>query len=586
VVKTEPLTLDAELPLDRWLPDETLFSLASRYHRVSGNRLAATTCLALFGHARQGCAHDLPSRIDAFVERSEGKFGSAVEIIRQRTVLPFFLPFRDSGVALVAETSLRGHSIGHLKFQLGLLTSRFRAHLPLKACRICMTEDHSRFRIAYWHRTHQYPGVWVCPAHGEPLLQSTIKSTGIERFGWHLPSFASLQPDPALTGTLDGSELLPKLGRLSAASVALGNLSSGFHFDADRLATTYREALAAKGLAGKNGRLNMKALGPSYMDAVTGLESLGEMSALPRDASAAVAQVSRLLYRRGTGTHPLRHLLLILWLFGDWTAFWDSYQDSESGLLPPSSAASEELTDGRASPHRDVALELIRTSGCTATKAARTFGVDVSTVMAWLAETGVATARRPKKLKADTKSALVKLVREGADKATVAVAVGVSVTTVTRMLRTEVGLRSAWQSARRKASQVRCRSTWTLLVGSNPNTSLPVLRMVAPDAYAWLYRNDRAWLAECNSERQLSTTAGYQRIDWDARDAVLALAVRRGALEIAETSDRTHIPLMQLCRAVPGLKEKLGQLDRLPLTAQALNTLALRRIARGKSPLL
>ena len=367
---TERLGLDAELPLGRWLPDETLFSLASRFHRVSGNRLAATTCQALFGHARQGCAHDLPSRIDEFVARSEGKFGSAIDIIRQRTILPFFLPFRDSGVASAAEASLRGHSIGHLKFQLGLLTSRFRAHLPLKACRGCMEDDRARFRVAYWHRTHQYPGVWVCPGHGHPLLESTIKSTGVERFGWHLPSEGSLRADPALSVTAEGSELLGKLGRLSEASVALGSLPNGFHFDAERVAATYREALAVRGLAGKAGRLHTNAIGASYMEAVQGLESVGELTALPRDSSAAVAQVSRFLYRTGTCTHPLRHLLLILWLHGDWQAFWDRYLARESESVRPNSAPCAGPALAHTSNHREAALRLIRESGCTATKAA------------------------------------------------------------------------------------------------------------------------------------------------------------------------------------------------------------------------
>jgi hypothetical protein len=49
-----------------WLPDETLFSLCSRYHRASGNQLPTTTCKALFGHKLQGAAHDFPARLNHF----------------------------------------------------------------------------------------------------------------------------------------------------------------------------------------------------------------------------------------------------------------------------------------------------------------------------------------------------------------------------------------------------------------------------------------------------------------------------------------------------------------------------------------
>lgn len=45
--------------------------------------------------------------------------------------------------------------------------------------------DHESW--AYWHLQHQFPGVWVCSLHGEWLRTSTVKSTGVERFLWHLP---------------------------------------------------------------------------------------------------------------------------------------------------------------------------------------------------------------------------------------------------------------------------------------------------------------------------------------------------------------------------------------------------------------
>jgi len=58
--------------LDQWLPDETLFSLASRHHVVSGNVRPGDTCFQLFGHKRLGSSHDLPARVDEFVRRTAG----------------------------------------------------------------------------------------------------------------------------------------------------------------------------------------------------------------------------------------------------------------------------------------------------------------------------------------------------------------------------------------------------------------------------------------------------------------------------------------------------------------------------------
>ena len=87
-------TLDLQQGLpQRWLPDETLFSLCSRYHAASGNVLPATTCRQLFGHPRQGCAHDFPARLDHFLSVTGGALGTVTSIVEDHTVLPLYLRF-------------------------------------------------------------------------------------------------------------------------------------------------------------------------------------------------------------------------------------------------------------------------------------------------------------------------------------------------------------------------------------------------------------------------------------------------------------------------------------------------------------
>ena len=49
-----------------WLPDETVYSLVCRQHTIAGFNSAAATCTQIFGHARQGSAHDLPCHLERF----------------------------------------------------------------------------------------------------------------------------------------------------------------------------------------------------------------------------------------------------------------------------------------------------------------------------------------------------------------------------------------------------------------------------------------------------------------------------------------------------------------------------------------
>lgn len=127
------LPLEVRVPLLEWQPGETFYSLCSRHHRFSGFSTSAETTLALFGHRRSGCQHDFPSRLDAFVERTDGVHGDAAQLARERTLLGFYAPFLAASVVDGAIASMRSQSVAHLKHRLGILTSRFRANHPLMA---------------------------------------------------------------------------------------------------------------------------------------------------------------------------------------------------------------------------------------------------------------------------------------------------------------------------------------------------------------------------------------------------------------------------------------------------------------------
>src|SRR5687768_742508 len=116
-----------ELSLPQWLPDETVFSWASRYHKLAGHRLPAQTCLALFGDRRHGSQHDFPTRLERFVDQTAGQLGTPENVALDHTLLRYYLVSRGQGEVAAAISSLVQPTSGVLKFRLGILTSRFRA---------------------------------------------------------------------------------------------------------------------------------------------------------------------------------------------------------------------------------------------------------------------------------------------------------------------------------------------------------------------------------------------------------------------------------------------------------------------------
>lgn len=567
------LNIAAPWPVPEWLPDETFFSVASRYHAISGNRLPVQTNLALFGRARGGSQHDFPSHLKEFAERTEQRLGSAEDIATTHTILPFFLPARSDEEAKAAQDSLINSLGGMLKYRLGILTSRFRANHPLKACPACLEKDVIEHGTPYWHRMHQLPGVWVCPLHATMLHEATLKSSGVMRFGWTLPNTDTLRPvvvefggGAAIRALIDFARLASHWSKLSPATV-----------NVDALGETYRSVLLSSGRS-----TDRQDIARNYCEAIAPLRVVPELDSLPATAQAALHQINRWIFAPRGNTHPLRHLSFIFWLFRDWQSFWSIYESiakPQGGADVPAEPSALVAPDHRKAP----LVELIRT-GTSAAAAARAFGIDTVTAIAWATAEGVTTRRRPKALKHEKRAELIKALMMGCGKAEAAAQHAVSIQSVTRLLRSEVGLQQAWDTARLASSRTKARSIWDQTLRAFANEGISAARRHEPATYAWLYRNDRSWLVEaCASVESARSRPNVPCLDWDSRDSQLANEVRQAAEKLAERNPRTPLKLWQLYQLVPELKAKLGALERLPLTRNVISAVT-RPHRPGKGP--
>lgn len=333
-------------PLAGWLPDETLFSWCSRYHLVSCNRLPGATTNALFGHRSLGSAHDFPCRIDQFVETTHGDLGPAGSIISQHTLLPAFLPFQSRTNAQMAVKTVMGPSSGSLKLRLGLLKSHFRTNFPLKACPECMSEDTVQHGIAYWHRSHQLPGAWVCIHHGRLLLESTLKATGVQRFDWILPDtpyFRSVSVKPSQT-------VLQQFMQLAVAANELVRIPMGWHFNSAIMLAVLKERLQRSDLSSASSHLKIVSIGREFHAFIQPLHSFDEFHSLAPSETDAGVQACDYFGNLDRVTHPLLHLLMITWLFRDWAVFMEDYQKQ---LSYDKQAPSQERFDLHRQTQRD-----------------------------------------------------------------------------------------------------------------------------------------------------------------------------------------------------------------------------------------
>lgn len=339
---------------------------------------------------------------------------------------------------------------------------------------------------------------------------------------------------------------------------------------ADNLVAAYRFALAQRGWLTARGSLRMTEIAEDFTHYVSRLRGIPELQALPSSIHEARTQLGRLLRPTRSGTHPIRHFVLIDWLFGDAQSFLDAYKRYAAAVdaMPEQTAIPE---TANAPPVPPIEIREWLAAGMSLRAIARQLNVDVGTVMVWATKLGLSFGRRPKVLTPKKRQALVRCLMKGMDKAEAAQRHGISEVTVTRVLRTEPGLQSAWHQSRYNNAQSQARARWHSVVADHGQFGTKYLRGLEPAAYAWLYRNDRAWLQQSLPPARKPDTSKRPRIDWYERDETLAKRVQETALNLASAQPGKPLKLWQLYQQLPELKAKLSALERLPLTRGVLD---------------
>ena len=569
--KPSPLGVEIQRPCaSDWLPGETIYSLASREQLFMSGRAYPGNS------ACRGVAHDLPSRLRALMAHSDPNLGTAESATLEHSVLPYYLIFRPTAHRRALVRLAVEGTASSLKARLGLYATRFGAAHPLKACPRCMEDDESRHSVAYWHVAHQFPGVWVCTKHEALLHVAAEKWNGVARFTYRLPRATQLSP--SIAGEVSKATFSTLL-MLARVTETLVNASGPGPLSLAAARDAYLARLAEHGARGASARSRTMLLANILDSTLREVCLIGwEFAAFAPAMDTRCAQFAPLLTGSRKVKHPLKHVLLAAALF-------PSAEDFVSRLTassPPRTAragvdhpAGNSPRGGKvpaSSPGREEFIALLRTHSLSIAAAAEVVHVSHATGQAWAAAAGISTPRRPKVLKSDARSGLIALLRTGAPKPEVVQRYGVSMTTVTRILRTEVGLHDAWKKARDQRARAQARRAWKIAAVRTPRATQQDLRRSLPGVFAWLYRNDREWLQDLATRLANPRRSNNSHIDWEARDRRLSAEVVKAVAmrQTHEVDGVERLTIAQLCAAIPELRRRLSKLGKLPLTAKAL----------------
>ncbi|UVM05100.1 TnsD family transposase [Pseudomonas laurylsulfatiphila] len=451
---------------------------------------------------------------------SASGLGDSLSIMREHTILPVFFPFQsDQQIAAVFQT-IKSAQIGSIKYRLGLLTGRFGAEHPLKACIACMSHDQTSHGTAYWHLSHQYPGVVLCPIHGLMLRESTINRQWSGSFQWVLPSEASLA---AATSPVPSATAQKALQQLGKGVLDLASCGDSRRFHPMTVRSVYKEALVQLGISEPE-RISASI---DFAEYSSQLQPYPPLTSLPTTVQRAEAFISQLTRNPRGHCHPLKHLTLITWLFGRLDQFIEAYDRLDID------------------PHQQISQAKYK-SNAKAVMVGATFIEKVADKK---------NLRKPKKIKPQIRTAILECLRNGNSKESICSKFGISICTVNRLLRSEPAVAKSRTELHRRSALLKYRAEWQATVLAHSDTTAKSIRLVIPSTYAWLYRNDQNWLLTQTHNLPSGRRGNYSNIDWHERDCKLADLVIKALSQ--SSKHQLNLDKKYIYRLIPALSRSL-----------------------------
>ncbi|CAJ0793465.1 TnsD domain-containing protein [Ralstonia mannitolilytica] len=524
-------------------PDETVFGIAARQHRLSGNRSSCDSLLELFGSNRVIPGSLLPGHLERLFNYLGLTSSTSYSLlVDQHTVLPYWRLFAPIGCYQAVQSSMWSTGATGLKLTLGLISSRLGGGSTLRYCDACAESDLANLGVPTWHRKHQMPGMLLCPDHALALNECDHLSQQVHRHTLFLPDERLI---PFSCPANDASKVAKaQLLRIATLGTEVLKLPWETGQPAPDLRARYLVWLGRHDLVTACQRVRVAELQryvADYWAPISEIEPFGSLFAsIGGDHSWLNSLVRK---QRGTH-HPLKHLLLI----GAISPSVDAFLHEEMALR--TTPAVHRSSIGAAdSPIVSRALQLMKDERHSARHAARELGVDVQTILTIAHRHGVEIARRSKRVFAPERNAIWQLLRSGTPLAEIVQTLGISASTVSRVLATDPNLqrvrREVLLSLRREEERNRLLGA----LKQCPLLSASGLRQRVPACYAWLYRHDRAWLCEHLLDFQPGARTAKSCVDWGKRDASLAKAIRLVAHAIRASEETpVRVTLRELGR--------------------------------------
>jgi transposase len=468
--------------------EETVYSILAKFCKIAGFPSTNET----LKHVELTPYCQLDSDLPGFIPSIAKMVGiSGQEILNNHCVINYFKAFSKREVFRAAEKSLLDGKSNDIHAKLSLIANRTGKHENLYYCLSCVKESFEKYGTAHWHREHQLPGVSACLIHRLELsdVVRCRKNTTLPPIKVHdeIPKTCSIK-----------AELLASLSK----NLLLGKLTE--HLDQSKVTLAYRLRLRDLGFTTKKMRVRQRRLRAELLkfwgdvtenSAVTSVFSGKVIHPFPQN-----------MFYRISAHHPLKHLLLIGFLFGDLAGFHHAYEKAEyqeEENIGMCDAKNAEMKAKLIRKQRAIAL--LR-DGHSLRQTAQAMGVSVGYVKKVALSNHIPVKARPKKIYKTEIRTIWRKLYMGESTEKIAKQFSISVAAVEQILSAHPYLPELRTKIRFFTARKMHREKIQEHLTENSTTTRNRIRLELGASYSWLFKNDKIWLYE-NLPARITTSS-------------------------------------------------------------------------------
>lgn len=303
--------------------NESLYSIVARFHTHMGNETVKESYKNLFGKDNKTVHIEFPTDINNIASNELiSSYYNVEYFIKYHTTFPYYGVFlNEAEKCSFMEELASGVGVKHI-FKLGLISGDLKLKENLFFCPLCSKEQEGGFGEAYWNRLHQIQGYMVCTKHLVLLEEAPLKnrrslvSVSTYMKSW-TPNILFLEQED---------------WRVKIANQIEWLFETTVNVTPEFIKRQYNERLKQKGYISYDGHtLKLQKLMNDIRSFYSedALEKIG----IKFKVNASQSWISGAV--KGKSVHPLRHILLILFLCNTLQEFFEQdYEYRPFGMGP------------------------------------------------------------------------------------------------------------------------------------------------------------------------------------------------------------------------------------------------------------